>query len=460
MGNCARAAGRVHLILLLLAVNKVRPDLEGSVHIYSDCLGALRSVVSLPSDRIPSNTPHSDILKMIMIHCSDYTFLRRFSHVSAHQLDHLSWHQLTRAEQLNEFCDGQAKQEIWSHDASDAPVETSFPLEPLTIHVDGEKMTSGSGDLLQYHAARAQAKVYFTTAQTKKSEALMLSDSFEGIDWRNIYYVLHHEVPRLFQLFACKQVHGVAGTNSFVHRYDKSRDPHCPSCTICKETTSHILVCKERNRQDLFRQSTENIRRWLEEVGTHPDLRDCIIEYISGQGRTTLRRVCQTRRTIPNSLGESQDRIGWRRFMEGMISKEFASEHNATYILGHSRLTGQAWARQLVQRLLEFTHGIWVYRNALMHDNVTGLLASDRKEDLLRHIMEQKDLGEEGLAEEDRYLLEINLDDLETSSGETQAYWLLAIKAARKVVRLRTRTETTASEEEVTMEEGLYISSR
>ena len=172
-----------------------------------------------------------------------------------------------------------------------------------------------------------------------------------------------------------------------------------------------------------------------------------------------MRRACQGRRTVPNSLGESQDRIGWRRFMEGMISKEFASEHNATYIRGHSRLNGKAWARQLVQRLLEFTHGIWVYRNALMHDNVTGLLASDRKEDLLRHIMEQKDLGEEGLAEEDRYLLEINLDDLETSSGETQAYWLLAIKAARKVVRLRMRTETTASEEDVTIEEGLYISS-
>ena len=37
-----------------------------------------------------------------------------------------------------------------------------------------------------------------------------------------------------------------------------------------------------------------------------------------------------------------------------------------------------------------------------------------------------------GLDEGDRYLLEINLDDLETTSGETQAYWLLAIIAARE----------------------------
>jgi hypothetical protein len=33
--------------------------------------------------------------------------------------------------------------------------------------------------------------------------------------------------------------------------------------------------------------------------------------------------------------------------------------------------------------------------------------------------------------------MEVNLDDLETTSGETQAYCLLAIKAARRAYLLR-----------------------
>ena len=41
------------------------------------------------------------------------------------------------------------------------------------------------------------------------------------------------------------------------------------------------------------------------------------------------------------------------------------------------------------------------------------------------------ELGEEGLEEDDRFLLEINLDEIDTSSGEDQAYWLLALEAAR-----------------------------
>ena len=34
--------------------------------------------------------------------------------------------------------------------------------------------------------------------------------------------------------------------------------------------------------------------------------------------------------------------------------------------------------------------------------------------------------------EQDRYLLDINLEDVETSSGEDQYYWLVAIQAARE----------------------------
>ncbi|KAL7532026.1 hypothetical protein ACHAXR_005327, partial [Thalassiosira sp. AJA248-18] len=43
------------------------------------------------------------------------------------------------------------------------------------------------------------------------------------------------------------------------------------------------------------------------------------------------------------------------------------------------------------------------------------------------------------------YLLEINLDDLETTSGDTQEYWLLSIIAAREARILRERDETRAA---------------
>ena len=39
-------------------------------------------------------------------------------------------------------------------------------------------------------------------------------------------------------------------------------------------------------------------------------------------------------------------------------------------------------------------------------------------------------MGGEELAEDDKYLSEINLEDTETISVERQEYWILAIQAA------------------------------
>ena len=52
----------------------------------------------------------------------------------------------------------------------------------------------------------------------------------------------------------------------------------------------------------------------------------------------------------------------------------------------------------------------------------------------------------EDLLEEDKFLAEVNLDDLEESSGEKQTYWLLAMKTYKKRRELRERREAAEQE--------------
>jgi len=94
------------------------------------------------------------------------------------------------------------------------------------------------------------------------------------------------------------------------------------------------------------------------------------------------------------------------------------------------------WTKGLVVKLLETTHCQWLYRNVQVHDSVTGLEATLRKEELQQLIEEQIELGGEGLEENNIFLLEINLEDLSTISGKTQTYCLLAIQAAQEGQRL------------------------
>jgi hypothetical protein len=60
-----------------------------------------------------------------------------------------------------------------------------------------------------------------------------------------------------------------------------------------------------------------------------------------------------------------------------------------------------------------------------------------KKEDIRQELLDQIESGGAGLREEDMYLLDINLDNLDTSSGEDQTYWLLSFRAARVAFQVR-----------------------
>ena len=122
--------------------------------------------------------------------------------------------------------------------------------------------------------------------------------------------------------------------------------------------------------------------------------------------------------------------------MEGMISRELVELQKYALVEAELWLTVDNWAKGLVIRLLEITHGQWLYRNVVVHDRTAGDLVTCRKTEIRGALEEQINLGEEGLAEEDRWLLEINLDDLDKSSGEDQPYWLMALQAAREARQL------------------------
>ena len=159
-----------------------------------------------------------------MLHANNLSFDIRYLHVQAHQDDDDPYHQLSRPSQLNCIADSHAKREIWEVGSDELPVQQAFPLEPVTVFVRDKKMTSDTADCIRFWAHKILAEQTFFTL------GIMSSQSFHKVVLRQVYNALH-DVPRLFQLWACKQVMEVAGTNLNQSYYTKGHDPHCPSCT-------------------------------------------------------------------------------------------------------------------------------------------------------------------------------------------------------------------------------------
>ena len=432
--------GLLAIHLILLSVNKVNPNLLGSVHIYSDCLGALDKVKNLPPHRIPSKCRHSDVLKNIMIHCSAMTFDRLFSHVPAHQDDREDFENLTRQSQLNCAVDFGAKRVLLSQDPDNLPKQQAFPLEAISVWAGKEKMTSDTGSSIRYHAHKHLAKEEMAAA------GVLTFHQFDRVDWEVVHGALV-TVPRMFQVWACKQVWGIAATNRELARWSDT-SPLCPSCRQVPETCSHILHCPHEGRVEALHTTISMLDKWMKLNDTDPDLRECIYEYLMGREGLLMEEIC-----IENGYDEryrvmarAQDSIGWRRFTEGMVCKEIRTIQNTHSSVTGLRVNTERWGRELVTRLLEVTHGQWLYRNVQVHDRITGTLATQQKEELQMEIEHQQELGAEGLLDDDCYLAECNLGDLEDTSGIRETYWLLAIQAAREASRLEgIRTQPVAT---------------
>jgi hypothetical protein len=239
-------------------------------------------------------------------------------------------------------------------------------------------------------------------------------------------------VPKTFQLWACKQVMGIAGTME----WDKTIVRKCPSCMQEHDTREHLLFCCHSGRVETLQHIVDLMDDWLTEADTNPDLLDCIAEYAYSQGGRLMMEICYGLGEEYQMMARDQDVIGWRPFMEGMICKRMQEIQRTYHIHKGSRLSPEQWVQGLILKLLEATHRQWICRNIQIHDTVAGTQATLRKELIQQEIEEQMEQGKVGLLEEDYWMMEVNLGDMETTSGKHEEYWLLAIRAARVAAML------------------------
>ena len=103
-------------------------------------------------------------------------------------------------------------------------------------------------------------------------------------------------------------------------------DPRCLSCNLGEdsphETCSHVLYCEEEGRVAALNCTIDLMNNWLWTVGTQEDLRKILVEFARSRGATSMQKVVWNKGARFQKLGKSMDVIGWRRFMEGMVSKE------------------------------------------------------------------------------------------------------------------------------------------
>jgi hypothetical protein len=188
-----------------------------------------------------------------------------------------------------------------------------------------------------------------------------------------------------------------------------------------------FLFCDHSGRVETLKHTIDLLKQWLSEGDTEPDLLDCIAEYAYGRGGHTMVDICHGLGDNFQKMARDQDAIGWRRFMEGVICRCMCGIQSLYHLREVTHLSLKQWAQGLILKLLEATHGQWIYRNIQIHNSVARTQATLWKEAIQQEIESQMELGMAGLLEEDHWMMEVNLGDIESTTGEQEEYWLVAI---------------------------------
>jgi hypothetical protein len=196
--------------------------------------------------------------------------------------------------------DYHAKTVLWEVNPTTQPKQKAFPLEPVSVFVGTAKVMMDGIDVLCFWAHNHLARERFSSMKILDTRA------FDMVDWE-IVNRTPREVPKLFQLWACKQVMGVAGTME----WDKTVVHKCPCCLHEWDTCAHVLFCCHDGRVKTLHHTIDFVEDWLEESETEPELQEILLEYARGRGGVTMGDICHGRSEEFHQLAKEQDEIRW-----------------------------------------------------------------------------------------------------------------------------------------------------
>ena len=281
------------------------------------------------------------------------------------------------------------------------PHKHALPLESARVFVNGDKQTTDVRKGLKRNIRHQQAKEFYAEME------LLTPRVFDEVDWEALDLALKVK-SKMYNLWYGKQCFGWCATNYKLKQWKKTDNSRCLNCNGLDEKADHLMICSSKDRIRLFKEHGRKIKEWTETHYTDPDLANLVVDYLRGRNDRKIVHL-----GVPDHirrLSQTQNAIGWRNFTDGKLSKSFRVIQQEYLRQEETRVTVNSWLKQFFIKLLTMSHSQWLFRCITKHHRTKGTLVLARKEELLKEIERQLDMGVDAIADKDWGMLEVEVD--------------------------------------------------
>ena len=389
---------------------------------------ALRRTLTPKSSLKPKHSD-SDLISTTQIIWEKSNLQVHIQDVKAHVDDYKKMEDLTLNEQLNVLVDHRAKKE-WSQ-LTEVPTTRHHPQTEgfIQVQIGDMEITDNIAQTIQNTLAQARSKEAGIRLKRYTEE------TFQLIDHVPLGRAMK-AMPIARQIFVTKWIAKQlpVGKNLLIRQQRQFNK--CPFCGQ-EEDTDHLWLCKHEEATDKFEALLQDLDQNLERLRTIPIIRFHLVE--------TLRQWRITGQVSPSAFPSSimnksqfepfseQHRIGWKQFMEGLITKKWG-QLQETYKDRIQNMTGETWAKKVIQLIWKMNFEIWNHRNTKLHESEGFLENLEGGEDLNQAIRFEFEVGPQNIHTDLHQLFQGNIEDLLKKPIDTKKKWFQIVRTAKEAL--------------------------
>ena len=136
-----------------------------------------------------------------------------------------------------------------------------------------------------------------------------------------------------------------------------------------------------------------------------------------------------------HELAEMVDMLRFRNLLEGRIPKLFYEKRLHDIKRRHLNKHAGHWCNGLILQLLQITHRQWTFRNGTVHLKGPDGLSPTQQKSLARRCEDLLWTDPSSLLDDDKYLLDIDFDDLGDGAAASRQMWISEMEAASAAAR-------------------------